>query len=132
MNIISPVLVFAGTLITIIINVRNNSNKINADLKAQSRIQWIQDVRKISSNLINAHYELLDCKNESDAVECLTKIRRLTTLFSLYFSYLKNSKSGFYLVGEYYNKIEYSKNNELLLKKLLSNSNDKKIRLLWA
>lgn len=132
LNLISPILVFVGTIITVTITIWSNHDKINANLKAQSRIQWIQEVRKITADLINSHYKLLDSTNEKDATKALSEVRRITTLFSLYFSYSKNDDSGFNLFLEFKEKSEATKNNNNLLRKIFSQSNKNKNQIITS
>ena len=42
----------AVALIAAIMQMRNNKKSIDANLKAKSRVEWIQNVRKLSADFI--------------------------------------------------------------------------------
>ena len=47
----------AVALIAAIMQMRNNKKSIDANLKAKSRVEWIQNVRKLSADFIKVSYE---------------------------------------------------------------------------
>lgn len=62
-----------------------NQQKIDASLKSSARIQWINDVRKISSELISKIY-LLQKSNNEGFLDIWNDIRSNAELLKLYFS----------------------------------------------
>lgn len=65
------ILISAITLIvTIITNIllQNhwNKQKIDADLKSKSRIEWIQTVRKLTAELLSVYYKILSYEKPAD------------------------------------------------------------------
>lgn len=64
-----------------------NQKKIDADLKARARIEWIQDVRKATSRFITACYCILkiDNYNREEMKEIFPDIQETGLLLILYF-----------------------------------------------
>ncbi|EGQ78436.1 hypothetical protein [Neisseria macacae] len=46
-----------STIIMVIMQIFNNKKSIDANLKAKSRVEWIQNVRKLSADFIRVSYE---------------------------------------------------------------------------
>ncbi len=66
------VISFLTLLVTIFVNVFMqiywNRRKLSADLKSKSRIEWIQTVRKLTSELLGVYYRILSYEKPSDYV----------------------------------------------------------------
>lgn len=83
-----------------------SSRRINADLKAKTRLEWIKEVRELISEIIALHHDLVLEKNQyeigqttkEEAEEELTKIAVETSkkrhLFQLYFSVITYNKNN--------------------------------------
>lgn len=96
---------FVGTIVGVFANLYINykqakkneelqkeitKKQIDADLKAKARIEWINDVRKMSANLISS---LVDIKNmDKDYEERLVEVSKEAELLKLYFGSYKTDE----------------------------------------
>lgn len=87
-----PLLInFLGIIANVIINYFNRKNSSAIELKSKNRIYWIEDVRKLTSDLISIYYELLsfykfNTKTNEDLYLKLCEARKYTDLLILNFS----------------------------------------------
>lgn len=84
-SVISAGLVFAGVIMNIYTQRKIAKQQIDANLKAKARIEWINEVRHKSSDLISLLLSLQ--KKEIDYNEQWLKIEEASELLKLYFSY---------------------------------------------
>lgn len=84
-SVISAVLVFVGVIMNIYTQRKIAKQQIDANLKAKARIEWINEVRHKSSDLISLLLSLQ--KKEIDYNEQWLKIEEASELLKLYFSY---------------------------------------------
>lgn len=107
------------------INDTNNSfqekitnHQISANIKAQSRINWIQDVRIATTNLIISYFEYWSNDNTQ---KDLNKVHERTILLSLYFGDKRN-EYGISIASESFFKADKLENDRLM--KLLKKDSD--------
>ncbi|UDM72407.1 hypothetical protein [Vagococcus fluvialis] len=74
-----------GVLISYLVTVKENSKKIDADLKADARLKWINDVRKYTVDFL----EVVDMPKNPDDIKLAnnnTQVRKQARLLKLFFS----------------------------------------------
>ena len=62
-----------------------NKNNIDANLKAKARIEWIQNVRNTSAELLSLYYQLLNLTDKSVLVETFKDFQEKAELLILFF-----------------------------------------------
>ncbi len=73
-----------------------SQKKIDADLKAKSRIEWIQDVRKATAQFIKVCYSIIyiaDIENGCHINDKLSDIKEKELLLKFYFGFEKNEEN---------------------------------------
>lgn len=71
-----------------------NRKTIEANLIANARIEWIQNVRNTTVSLIIAFYRALSATDEATRGSCLTSVQEKTELLILYFGPEKNKNNN--------------------------------------
>lgn len=69
-----------------------NQKNIDASLVASARIEWIQNVRKTTSELIQCYYNILNTSEHSKIDEALINSQEKTELLILYFGPENNAR----------------------------------------
>lgn len=69
-----------------------NQKNIDANLRAKARIEWIQNVRKTSAELISLYYELLNITDKDRLLETFISSQEKTELLILFFGPEKQHK----------------------------------------
>lgn len=84
--------------------------QIDADLVAKSRIQWIQEARKHTADLISLYYKILNEDNQNEIYKLISLAREKNELLILYFGpekgenqYIKENDKDI-LMNEFNNK----------------------------
>lgn len=62
-----------------------NQKNIDASLTASARIEWIQNVRNTTADLIRYYYDILNTADPSEVVKALIDSQQKTELLTLYF-----------------------------------------------
>lgn len=76
-------------ILTMIYSIWNNNRTINAEIKSKSRIEWIESIRKTTSDLLSNYYLILRAHNflsdeEEKINNYLCEANRLTQLLILH------------------------------------------------
>lgn len=72
-------------IITVIVSLIVNKHTITADVASKARIQWIQDIRKATVDLLSAYYAILSESDNDKVKELYTDTRNTQELLMLYF-----------------------------------------------
>lgn len=98
--------VILGAVIGWLLNWRISKNRINADLKAKTRLEWIKEVRKLTSEIISLHHDFILLRKGFSSSTNNDKINQ--QLISTYIEISK--KRHLYLL--YFSKIKFDKNTK--------------------
>lgn len=69
------------SLVNIIVTIVWNKKKINADLKAKARIEWIQSVKEITANSIASIMDLIESEGSPSWKKAYTQLNLLILQF---------------------------------------------------
>lgn len=94
--VISAFISISGVILTVFMNSRQsnkqiesekniNQKNIDANIKAKARIEWIQNVRKASAELISVYYEILRVEDKGVLLNKIIESKEKTELLILYF-----------------------------------------------
>ncbi|MGX7393998.1 hypothetical protein [Carnobacterium mobile] len=89
-SIVSLILVGVNIIVTIYMN----NKKIKADLVSKARIEWIQEVRRETSELLILYYKLFDKNQKNDSSDIMLKIKEKTELLILFFGPDENNNNS--------------------------------------
>lgn len=77
------------------VNRKSNKEKIDADLKAKARIDWIDKVREHTAELISIYYKILKTTNKGELLDRMQEARKHSDILSLYFGTDRDKKKQF-------------------------------------
>ena len=81
----ADIVVVLAAIISVGASVYTNKKKLDADLKSKARIEWIQNVRNITAELISIYYKLLNEADKSKLFDEYSSARAKGELLILYF-----------------------------------------------
>lgn len=84
-SIIAAVITASASIVMVISNRKWNKKKIDADLKAKARIDWIQSVREHTADLFAAYYGILKETNKDNLLGKMQEAKKHSDILILYF-----------------------------------------------
>lgn len=103
------------------INKQMNDDNINANLKAKARIEWIQNVRSTSSEMIGLYYAAINANDCNEMLEKIIAARQKLEQLILYFGPESKEKN---LTHDIFDETTNDGKNDLIVKWLNNYAND--------